>query len=144
MLSERSKLKVFLVFLLAALALGGGLVLSLSRGEDLRTVRWANHSVEVPAEWPQRNLFQWCRSDGETPTWSVPGPTTLVGCEPRTGYGAAFVAKREASELQQRTDDEFPDGAWVVVENFEDMPNWSLLIVGRSQDEAAALLASAR
>lgn len=135
---------VLLTLIVGSIALVAIVTATLSWGEGRRTVRWENHSVDVPADWPQRNLSQWCRSSGETPTWSIPAPTTFVECNPSIGHGAAFVPSRESMELQQVDGEEFPEGAWVAVRNFPDMSAWSLLIVGRDRDEAVALLESAQ
>ena len=144
MSSRRGRWLLAAVFVVALIVLGMCFLLGRSSPDSVRTVSYQGHSFEVPKTWPPGHPSQWCGRKDLTPTYYVPSPTTLAGCEPEYGYGVAFVAPRETLALEEvvGVDDEFRAGSWVAVHNFEDLPDWSLLVIARTEMEAKSILAS--
>lgn len=114
----------------------------LSREPDVRVLEFAGTQVSVPATWPEGDPSQWCRRDSLGPTWSAPSPTTLVGCDPSTGYGVTFRRTLASTELDQHHvyGGEYPGSAWVAMVRANESDEWGVLVVTETRAEAQAII----
>jgi hypothetical protein len=114
--------------------------------DDVRRLEWQGTSVDVPLTWPERNPSQWCRGRGDPgPSWFLPGPTTLVGCEPfTTGYGVTFRPDLPDEQLHEEHSygGDYPPRAWVAVVRPDVEQDYGVLVVMENREDAEQIIAT--